>query len=260
MERFIASADDTMIHFSVSGTGDPAILFVHGWLGSGQWWNSQEEDFSTKYCVITMDLAGHGKSGKDRVDWSGRRYADDIVAVMNQIDSERIVLVGHSMAGAYVLEAATRSPRIKAIVLVDTLKDLDQVMTIQQAEEGLFVSYRKDFRDAVENLLSKFLFCDSTPESIRKRIQGEFLENDPEFAIKLLEPLFKMDTRELAKRIQIPVRAINSNFTPTNLESARKYFRDFDPLAISDTGHYPMLEKPEEFNELLKKALESLGL
>lgn len=43
MERFIASTDDTMIHFTVSGSGDTAIIFVHGWLGSGHWWDSQIE-------------------------------------------------------------------------------------------------------------------------------------------------------------------------------------------------------------------------
>jgi pimeloyl-ACP methyl ester carboxylesterase len=260
MERFIASSDDTIIHFTVSGDGDAAIMFVHGWLGSGHWWDSQEEFFSRKYCVIKIDLAGHGKSGKERRDWTGERYADDIIAVINQIDSERIVLVGHSMAGAYVLDAALLSSKVKTIVLVDTLKDLDQLMTIQQAEEQLFAIYRTNFRDAVENLLPKFLFCDSTPEPIRKQLLKEFLGNDPEFAVKAIEPLYKMDIRELAKRIEVPVRAINSTLTPSNRENNQKYFRDFDFVSIPDTGHYPMLEKPEVFNDLLQKVLRDLGL
>ncbi|GAK52949.1 possible carboxylesterase, Est-1 [Candidatus Moduliflexus flocculans] len=260
MERYVASSDNTLIHFTASGHGDTAIIFVHGWLGSGDWWNLQKEFFSKQYCVITLDLAGHGKSGKGRREWSGKLYADDIMAVVNQVDSERIVLVGHSMAGAYVLEAALLSSRARAIILIDTLKNLDQLMTIQQAEERILGAYRKNFNDAVENLLPKFLFCDSTPEPIRQQLQKEFLRNDPEFAVNAIEPLYKMDIRELAKRIEIPVRAINSTFTPTNRENNQKYFRDFDFVSISDTGHYPMLEKPEEFNDLLHNVIKNLGL
>jgi len=260
MERFIASSDNTMIHFTVSGQGDTALIFVHGWLGSGNWWDSQQAFFSKTYRVITLDLAGHGKSGKERRDWSGTRYADDIIAVINQIDSERIVLVGHSMAGAYVLEAALSSSPVKAIILIDTLKNLDQLMTIQQAEEWLLGFYRKNFSDAVENLLPKFLFCESTPELIRQRLQQEFLAHDPEFAVKAIEPLYKMDIREFAQRIEVPVRAINSTFSPTNRENNQKYFRDFDVVSIADTGHYPMLEKPDEFNDLLHNVLKALDV
>jgi len=145
---------------------------------------------------------------------------------------------------------------VKAVVLVDTLKDMDQLMTIQQAEELIFSLYRKDFRYAVENVLPNFLFCDATPEAIRERLQNEFLQYDPEFAINALKPLYNMNVSECAGQVKIPVRAINSAYTPTNLEANQKHFRDYKYITISDTGHYPMLEKPLEFNNLLAGLIE----
>lgn len=260
MDKFIASSDETMIHYTVSAGGDTALVFIHGWLGSGCWWESQVKYFSGKYCAATIDLAGHGKSGKNRLDWSAKRYADDIVAAVNQIESKNIVLVGHSMSGAYALEAALAAPAVKAVVLVDTLKDMDQLMTARQAEEMIFPLYRKDFRFAVENVLPKFLFCDATPEDIRERLQNEFLQNAPEFAVNALKPLYEMNVGEYARQIEVPVRAINSAYTPTNLEANQKYFRNYKYLTICDTGHYPMLEKPVEFNKLLAGLIEDLGL
>ncbi|HOD40191.1 MAG TPA: alpha/beta hydrolase [Candidatus Wallbacteria bacterium] len=260
MDKFIASSDETMIHYTVSAAADTALVFIHGWLGSGCWWESQVKYFSAKYCVVTVDLAGHGKSGGNRHDWSSKRYSDDIAAAVNQIESKNIVLVGHSMSGAYALEAALAASNVKAVVLVDTLKDMDQLMTVQQAEEFIFSLYRKNFKYAVENVLPKFLFCDATPEGIRKLLQNEFLQNNPESAIKALKPLYEMDVVKYARQIEVPVRAINSAYTPTNLEANQKYFRNYKYLTICDTGHYPMLEKPAEFNKLLAGLIEDLGL
>lgn len=78
--------------------------------------------FEDRYHVVSMDLAGHGKSDTTRENWTSEGYADDIKAVADDIQSSEIILVGHSMSGAYVLEAALKIPATKAIVLVDTLK------------------------------------------------------------------------------------------------------------------------------------------
>lgn len=57
------------------------------------------------------------------------------------------------MSGFYVLEASQGLPKVKALVLVDTLKNLDQIFTPQQAEELMFQHYRKDFANAVTMIL-----------------------------------------------------------------------------------------------------------
>ncbi|MDD8046928.1 MAG: alpha/beta hydrolase [Verrucomicrobiota bacterium] len=260
MELFAVSRDGVRVHYTLKGRGEVALVFVHGWLGGTHWWQAQEEFFSPEHRVVRIDLAGHGTSGKERRDWSAQGYADDIQAVLKRIHAESFVLVGHSMSGAYVLEAARTAPQVRAVVLVDTLKDLDQVMTLQQAEDGMLRHYRSDFRQAIENLLPQFLFVPATPEAIRTQLQNEFLAVDPEHAIAVLEPLYKMDLQGLARQTKIPVRAINSDATPTNLENNLKYFQDFEYVTIADTGHYPMLEKPDEFNRLLGEILRDLGL
>src|SRR5690606_14270712 len=147
---------------------------------------------------------------------------------------------------------------VKAIILVDTLKDLDQVFTSEQAETFLFSNYRKDFKSAVEDIMPQYLFVASTPPTVKQQLQNEFLENSSELAINALEPLYKMDIKHIAKKINIPVRAINSDATPTNIENNRKYLKDYDFMTITGTGHYPMLENAKKFNELLEKIIEEL--
>ena len=260
MEKYILSTDQVKIHYKETGKGDVTLVFVHGWLGNTNWWNRQEAYFKEKYSIVQIDLGGHGKSEKSRQNWSGKQYADDIKAVVNQLDSSEIILVGHSMSGAYVLEASINLPKIKAIIIVDTLKDLDQDFTPEQAEEFMFKDFRKDFKLAVEDILPQYLFVEETPLLIKNQLQNEFLQNESELAINALEPLYKMDVRKMAKLVEVPVRAINSDALITNIENNQKYFKDYQCRIITETGHYPMLEKPEEFNIIFNQLIEELNV
>ncbi|UIR56839.1 alpha/beta hydrolase [Sphingobacterium sp. SRCM116780] len=258
MEKHVSSSDGLKIHYIETGKGNITLVFVHGWLGNIDWWNNQQTYFKEKYNIVQIDLGGHGKSEKTRRNWTSTQYADDIKAVLDQIHTTEIILIGHSMSGAYVLEASVDSPKIKAIILVDTLKDLDQVFTYEQAEQILFSNYRKDFKEAVEQILPQHLFVVETPASIKKQLQEEFIQNQPELAINTLAPLYKMDIRQLAKSIEVPVRAINSDASATSLENNQKYLKDYNYKIINGTGHYPMLEKPKEFNLLLNEIITEL--
>ncbi len=259
MEKYITSQDGIAIHCKVSGSKPTAIVFVHGWLGNADWWDNQTQYFGDKYTVVQMDLPGHGKSGKGRINWSSAQYASDIKAVIDELATEEIVLVGHSMSGPFTLEASLLSKKVKLLVIVDTLKNMDQLIDYTKANEFLFTPYKKDFNNAVHNLLPKYLFAQSTPVAIREQLQREFLNNDAEFAVQSIEPLYKMDIQKIAKQVTLPVRAINSDFTPTDIASVRKYIKDFDYEVITGAGHYPMLEKPEEFNRLLHQILKKTG-
>lgn len=258
MEKYAVSSDGQKIHYKESGSGNPTIIFIHGWLGNSEWWKDQLDYFKDQYHLVTMDLAGHGKSDTSRKDWTSTRYADDIKAVADSISSSGIILVGHSMSGAYVLEAALKTPKVKSLILVDTIKDLDEYFSEEQAEQFLFTHYRSNFKNAVENILPQYLFVEKTPAPVKERVQSEFLQNEPEMAISLLLPLYKTDFRDIAKQVQIPVRAINSDNSPTHLENNRKYLKDYDYVTITETGHYPMLEKPEVFNRILDKVIKEL--
>ncbi|MEJ5105031.1 alpha/beta fold hydrolase [Chryseobacterium sp. MYb328] len=258
MEKYTISSDGQKIHYRESGDGSTAIIMIHGWLGNTEWWADQQKYFAPKYRVIQIDLAGHGKSDSSRNDWTSSRYADDIKAVADAIDSQNIILVGHSMSGAYVLEASLRIPQVKALVLVDTLKNLDESFTEEQAEEIMFSHYRTDFKYAVENFLPQYLFAEKTPAAVKDRLQKEFLQNEPEMVINLLKPLYKTDFTTIAEQVQIPVIAINSDASPTNIDANRKYLKDYNYVTMTEVGHYPMLEKPEEFNTILDGILKKL--
>lgn len=253
--KYALSSENSQIYYQLEGKGSTALLFVHGWMGNSDWWKAQRNFFMDKYMVVAMDLPGHGNSEPLENGYSAKKYADAIVAVAEKIPAENLILVGHSMSGAYVLEAAIALPKVKSIIVVDTLKDLDQLFTHEQAEQFMYSHYRADFKTAVEQLLPQYLFASGTPVAVKERLQQEFLKRDAETAIQLLEPLYKMDVPMFAQKTTVPVRAINSDYFPTSVENNKKYFKDYESVSMGDTGHYPMLENPEKFNQILENIL-----
>lgn len=254
MELNVQSTDGVKVHAEVTGSGKTALVFVHGWLGSGRWWDAQRDAFKADFTVVQLDLAGHGASGGNRVAWSTEAYAGDVEAVVAKVDVGEVVLIGHSMSGANVTVAAPHIRRVTRVVLVDTLKNLEQPMTLEQAKPMLDL-YRKDFPHAVEQVLPKYLYASKTPKEVSARLNAEFLRSTGERGVQLLEPLYHCDLPAAAKRVTVPVRAINSDAQPTNVEGNRKWFADFDVEVMPGVGHYPMLEQPEAFNAALRRAL-----
>ena len=59
-------------------------------------------------------------------------------------------------------------------------------------------------------------------------------------------------------KMGVPIRAINAHMNPTNLDVNRKYASQFDVVIIKESGHYPMLEDPAQFNKLLADAIQNV--
>ena len=109
------------------GKGDPAIVLIHGWSCDGNYWSAQLEALKAKYTTVTVDLAGHGASGRNRTDWSMGNFGEDVAAVVRQLQNTKIVLVGHSMGAPVALEATRRiGDRVIGIIAVDSLKTIGQ--------------------------------------------------------------------------------------------------------------------------------------
>src|SRR5262249_39407728 len=125
-EDTVPSSDGVPIRYRVLGDGRPALVFVHCWTCDQHFWDASLGRFTRDYTVVTLDLAGHGGSGRGRKEWTIAAFADDVKAVVEKLGLERVVLIGHSMGGPVALEAARKMPqRLVAPVPVDTLVDVE---------------------------------------------------------------------------------------------------------------------------------------
>jgi pimeloyl-ACP methyl ester carboxylesterase len=249
--RATRSRDGITISYQTRGDAATALVFVHGWLGSGRWWDTQRDALADRYRVVQLDLAGHGAS-EARVAPSIPAYADDVKAVVNAVGATDVVLIGHSMAGAIVAEASVALPSVRALVLVDTLKNVEETPPRAQIDQ-MMALYRRDFRTAIEQIAPAWLYGAKTPGAVKERLTREFLAVPGAVAADLVAPLYRYDLRAAAERVTVPVRAINGDLHPTDVAANRRHFRDYDVRILAGLGHYPMLEAPAAFTFSVKR-------
>ena len=254
----VNASDGVPIHYAVQGKGETALVFIHCWSCDRHLWDNQVAEFAKTNRVVTIDLPGHGESGLGRKTWSIESYGDDVKAVVTKLDLKRVVLVGSSMGGPIALEAARRMPeRVVAIVPVDTLHNVEEKLPPEQLEAAM-KQLRADYKGAVTALMNQFFFAAGTPAAVKTRVLNDATSRPPETALAILAAIFAYDAAPALREVKVPIRAINSDRVPTNLEVNRKYAPQFDAAIIKGIGHYPMLEEPARFNQLLTEILRSL--
>lgn len=116
----IDTRDGTRIHFRDWGTGRP-IVFAAPWGLCSDWWDIPVINLSGRgWRCVTFDRRGHGRSDDPCRGYDFDTLADDIAAVMDTLDLQNVVLVGHSMGGAEVVRYLTRhrSRRVSHAVLI----------------------------------------------------------------------------------------------------------------------------------------------
>jgi pimeloyl-ACP methyl ester carboxylesterase len=129
-DHIALSSDGVPIHYDVQGSGTIALVFVHGWCCNRGHWAGQLDHFTPHYTLVTIDLAGHGASGRDRTRWNMPSFGRDVTAVVEQLGLEQVVLIGHSMGGLVIVEAARRLPSaVIGLVGVDTWRNVEQIRT-----------------------------------------------------------------------------------------------------------------------------------
>ncbi len=254
----VSAADGVPIKYEVKGKGEPALVFIHCWSCDRNLWENQVPVFAKNHRVVSIDLPGHGESGKGRSNWSIDSYGEDVKRVVTKLGLKRVVLIGSSMGGPVALEAARRMPeRVVAIVPVDTLQNVDQKMSAEQVD-AMVKQIQADYKGQITQFANQYLFAPATPAAVKERVLSQSLLMPPELGISILKAASLYDPVPTLRTIKVPIRAINADLNPTNLEGNRKYAPQFEVVIMKGVGHYPMLEDPVRFNELLAGVLRDL--
>jgi len=257
MRRVATSADGNPIVFDVDGSGEPAILFVHGWSCDRSYWAAQMASFRDRRRVIAVDLAGHGESGTNRAEWTMAAFGEDVAAVVDQLGLERVVLVGHSMGGDVVTASAlTLGDRVAAVVWVDTYSTLENPDTREQVLAFLD-PFRHDFAGRVDAHIRRHS-APSTDPALLDWIIADMSSAPQEIALNAMDHSISNHgpIRDQLLRLKVPVFAINPDDGTTDAESLGRYGVRYFPM--TGVGHFVMMEDPAQFDRVLGRIVAGL--
>jgi len=255
------SFDSERIAYDAVGRGKTSLIFVHGWSCDGRYWQKQNTVFAKEYQVITVDLAGHGHSSLGRSEFSMLSFANDVKAIIDKESIDRAILIGHSMGGGVIAEAARLMPdKVVGIISIDTLQNVAERIP-QSVIDEMVKPFEADFKSAAQKFVSP-MFPKGTDQKLMNWIKEDMSSAPKEIALNAfrnyLGQYVNGDAATVFEDITVPVVSINARLWPTAPEENRKHIANYQLFYIEETGHFPMLEKPEEFNALLKKALNSI--
>lgn len=92
------------------GSGEEALLLIHGMAGSSETWRAVIPQLSRKYRVIAPDLLGHGKSDKPRGDYSLGAFAVWLRDLLDEVGVSRATVVGQSLGGGVAMQFVYQHP------------------------------------------------------------------------------------------------------------------------------------------------------
>jgi pimeloyl-ACP methyl ester carboxylesterase len=250
------SPDGVEIIFDVCGAGEPAVVLVHGWSCDRSYWRGQVEPLSQHHQVITLDLAGHGDSDSGRREWTIAMFGLDVATVVTHLGLREVVLVGHSMGGDVVLEAARQFPeRVRGMVWVDTYNQLSQFSTLQQVRARM-AAFETNFVQTTRQFVQR-MFAANANAVLIERVAADMSAAPPEVALPAMESAwtFGSNVPEILRSLNIPIAAINPEDPASDLTSMHEH--GIAVTRISGVGHFMMMEQPERFNECLLKVISS---
>jgi pimeloyl-ACP methyl ester carboxylesterase len=244
------------LHVDDGGRGDAVpVLFVHGNTANLTQWRAQLDHLRPSRRAVAFDLRGMGMSEPARNgDYSIKAMVDDVEAVTDALKLRRFVIVGHSYGGAVVAAYAARHPeRVAGVVFADAAGNVKVDPT--QAKKFLD-SIRTQKDTVVPQWFAPIL------KGSREEVKSAVLEsarNTPADVIAgALEGLLTVDMATFLAAYRGPRIAIAA----ADIESPASLHVQFPEIPVKKirgTGHWLMMDKPDEFNALLDEFLRSVA-
>lgn len=166
--------EGTKISYEVAGAGAPLFLF-HGLTGSGVRWRDTGyvAGLQNRHQVILIDARGHGQSDKPhrQMDYFRETQADDVLAVLNDLDISSTHFWGHSMGGSVALALALQAPdRVHSLIITG------YTPFAAEGEEAMEMAlWANDLKGGIASFVAGYeARHGALPDEVRQR----WLEND----------------------------------------------------------------------------------
>lgn len=252
----IHAKDGATISFSDQGSGPP-VLFLHGWLMSKKIWHFQLP-LTSSLRIITLDLRGHGRS--DATDFSYAACLNDIEALLDYLETEKVTVVGWSMGSQIAIKAyALLKERISGLLLVGgtprfcSAPDYPGGLPLNEAR-GMAIRLKRDYRETSGQFFTSMFSETEKASADLTDIAARTVATLPSVRVALaaLQELTDTDLRQLLPGTNIPVRLLHGAEDSICPLAAAEFMAGQLPRASMKifpfSGHAPFMSAADMFN------------
>ena len=264
--RFV-EANGVKLHYLDYGTaGCPPMLCVHGGAAHAHWFDFVAPGLTPDHHVFAPDLRGHGDSAwADPQTYLFETHAEDLHALLEKLDLNDVVLIGHSMGGMIsLLHTATHPGRIGRLVIVDSimLMPMDRVTKMREfsarpgksygTQDELVARYRLE--PAESQLAAPEVIHRMAVHSGRKDGEGRWQHKADRRVYANFQQIAGVP---LWEKIKVPALVItgerSTRFTPEVMANIQARAPQVQMKKVPASDHHIMLENPQGFVDVVQE-------
>lgn len=242
------------------GEGPPVVL-LHGLAGHGGEWADTASWLQTTHRVVALDQRGHGYSMRCPPSVEPAALVADVVAWLDELELERVALVGQSFGGHIAfLMAASHPDRVARLVVAEASPSPDP--EAEQALRNWLESWPVPFEDhqaAIQFFGGDSLWAQAWSSGLERRADGLWPKFDIDTLIRMLRESIRGDW-DAWQTILCPTLIVRGQRGMGEEDAARMVSR-FDGgaivMTVRDAGHDVHLEQPEEWKNAIESFLAS---
>lgn len=156
------------MNYKLEGNGE-TLVFIHGLSDNLLYWEYLASNLKNDYQILRVDLRGHGNSGLGNDEISIDTYVDDLFVLLDELNLEKINLVGFSLGGAVALAFTIKYPSIvSSLVLMSSFCKTDDYL------EGVFNRFKNALKSSFEDfydLILPMILCPDVIENNKEELK-----------------------------------------------------------------------------------------
>jgi sigma-B regulation protein RsbQ len=256
----------------VSGNGSRTMLFAHGFGCDQNMWRFLTPYYLDRFRVITFDLTGSGQSdlaAYDRTRYGTLEgYAQDVLEIMDAVDADRTVFVGHSVSSMIGLLATISAPeRFDAQLMLGPspcyLNDGDYQGGFSREDIGsLLDTMDSNYLGWSSVMAPKIMGAPEAPQ-LAEELTNSFCRTDPDIARHFAHVTFLSDLRNKLPLSQVPALILQCSDDLIAPQTVGEYMHRMLPVSdlvvIDNVGHCPHLSAPSASVAAMDSFLQKLS-
>ncbi|GIU10999.1 MULTISPECIES: alpha/beta fold hydrolase [unclassified Shewanella] len=246
------------MHYVISGQG-PVVILIHGLFGDLDNLKALGKELEEQFTVVRIDVLNHGSSPRV-ASMNYQSLADSMVKLIEELDCNQAILIGHSMGGKIAMATALSYPQLVSKLVVADIAPVayqsrhDKVFA---ALESMPINELKDRRQALTHMQA----CDvddGTAQFLLKSLTRAEQGFSWKMNLKGLKTSYAdiIDWPDFSRNYQGPclfVRGGDSDYvTAEHRHAIMTQFPTVKAKTIEGTGHWLHAQKPAIFNRIVK--------
>lgn len=258
-------------NITVRGQGQQVLVFGHGFGCDQTLWLPLIKHFEQEYKIILFDYVGAGKSDLSCYDErkynSLQGYAEDILDVIEELQLEKVMFIGHSISSMISLHAAIKKPHyFSKLIMIGPSpcyvndgtyvggfekEEIDELLTTMEMNFAGWASYMAP------------MAMDQSSESLQtKKLEDNFVSTNPRIARQFAEVTFFSDSRQFLQQLHVPtliVQCANDSIVPVEVgDYLHEQIAPSELVVLKTRGHYPHVSDCKLTADIIQQYLQQV--